>query len=498
MTVMQAVRQSGSSGTRLSVELALANTDATSATTIGVVAQSIASNAQGFIQTAGLLQGVNTNAFNEGDTLWLSAATAGLITNVKPTAPNHGVRIGYCIKKAGGAGIILIDILNGFEISELHDVLITEPVADNSFLTYDTTSSVWLNEAPSAAKSSIGLGNVTNDAQTKAAIVPNTAPTAGQLFVGNAGGTAYAPVSLSNDATVASTGALTLATVNSNVGAFGSATQSAAVTVNAKGLVTAVSASTVTPAVGSITGLGTGVATALAVNVGTAGAPIVNGGALGTPSSGTLSGCTFPTLNQDTTGYASALKSATTTVSVSAATAPTSGQVLTATSGTAATWQTPTGGGGSAPQPVQAVLTTTATTTSTTYADITGLTVSYTPTSTTQKVLVRGSISFGSTSSNQAAFRLARDGTALTQATAAGSRTVSHVAFIDLANGLGMESTSFEFLDTPGTTSAVTYSIQWKRGGSSGTCYLNRAQDDLDYDSRANTVSTLTVIPFAV
>lgn len=47
----------------------------------------------------------------------------------------------------------------------------------------------------------------------------------------------------------------------------------------------------------------------------------------------------FPTLNQNTSGYAEALKSATTTVSVSAATAPTSGQVLTATSGTTATWQ---------------------------------------------------------------------------------------------------------------------------------------------------------------
>jgi hypothetical protein len=292
MTVMQVVRQSGASGTRLNVQLALGDSDTTSATSIGVIAQTITSHAEGFIQMAGLLQGVNTNAFEEGDTLWLSPTTAGLITNVRPTAPNHSVRIGYCIKKAVGAGIILIDILNGFEIGELHDVVITEPVADNSFLTYDTASSVWINEAPSAAKSSIGLGSVTNDAQTKAAIVPNTAPTAGQLLVGNAGGTAYAPVSLSSDATVASTGALTLATVNSNVGSFGSATQSAAVTVNAKGLVTAVSTSTITPAVGSITGLGTGVATALAVNVGTAGAPVVNGGALGTPSSGTLSSCT--------------------------------------------------------------------------------------------------------------------------------------------------------------------------------------------------------------
>lgn len=41
-----------------------------------------------------------------------------------------------------------------------------------------------------------------------------------------------------------------------------------------------------------ISGLGTGVATALAVNVGSAGAAVVNGGALGTPSSGTLTNCT--------------------------------------------------------------------------------------------------------------------------------------------------------------------------------------------------------------
>lgn len=57
----------------------------------------------------------------------------------------------------------------------------------------------------------VGLGNVTNDVQTKAAIVPNTAPSAGQVLVGNAGGTAYAPVSASGDATLASTGAITIA-----------------------------------------------------------------------------------------------------------------------------------------------------------------------------------------------------------------------------------------------------------------------------------------------
>jgi hypothetical protein len=55
----------------------------------------------------------------------------------------------------------------------------------------------------------VGLGNVTNNAQTQAAIVPNTAPSAGQDLVGNAGGTAYAPVTMSGDCTRSSTGAIT-------------------------------------------------------------------------------------------------------------------------------------------------------------------------------------------------------------------------------------------------------------------------------------------------
>ena len=103
--------------------------------------------------------------------------------------------------------------------------------------------------------------------------------------------------------TSAGSTATTLATVNANVGTFGSATQTVQVTFNAKGLATAASNVTVTPAIGSVTGLGTGIATFLATpssanlraaltdEAGTGAAYFV-GGALGTPASGTLTNAT--------------------------------------------------------------------------------------------------------------------------------------------------------------------------------------------------------------
>ena len=141
----QVVRVDGSSGTRLKASLALATSDANSAQTFGLCAQTIGNNESGVIITQGLLRAIDTNAYNTGDTLWLSATTPGAMVNVRPVAPYHGVRVGYVVKKAGSAdGIIFVDVQNGLELEELHDVAITA-VANNDIISYNASTTVWRN-----------------------------------------------------------------------------------------------------------------------------------------------------------------------------------------------------------------------------------------------------------------------------------------------------------------------------------------------------------------
>jgi len=149
----QVVIVAGATGQRLSVKLAKADNDANSAGTLGIVCEDIAGNQEGFICSVGQVTKINTTGslqgetWADGDSLYLSGTTFGAITNVKPSAPIHEVRIGYVEYAHAVNGKIYVKIDNGYELDELHNVLINPlTLADNDVLTYESSSSLWKNK----------------------------------------------------------------------------------------------------------------------------------------------------------------------------------------------------------------------------------------------------------------------------------------------------------------------------------------------------------------
>lgn len=87
----QGVYINGAQGNRPTIALAQAN-NINTASVMGVATQNIANNAEGFITRSGDVI-FNTSAFTAGDELFLSATTAGALTNVAPSYPNFAVKI---------------------------------------------------------------------------------------------------------------------------------------------------------------------------------------------------------------------------------------------------------------------------------------------------------------------------------------------------------------------------------------------------------------------
>ncbi len=153
MTNGQVVIVSGASGNRLTAALADNTTDLTSGAILGIVTEPIANNQQGFATITGLVRGLNTSSFNEGDVLYLGSS--GAITNVKPVTPLHLVTVGYCVRSHATQGSIFSHPQNGYELDELHDVLITS-AQNNDVLSWNSTGSYWENVAlPSAPVTSV-------------------------------------------------------------------------------------------------------------------------------------------------------------------------------------------------------------------------------------------------------------------------------------------------------------------------------------------------------
>ena len=151
---------SGSTGNRPNYVKAQANTEATSAGTFGVIVADIANNSDGNALIIGTLDNLDTRAVAthpfttdtlvDGDTLYLSPTTAGYVTRVKPSAPNHLVYIGKVVRTSPTNGTIVYRIQNGYELDEIHDVAISS-VANNDIIQYDSATSLWKNRSLSTA-----------------------------------------------------------------------------------------------------------------------------------------------------------------------------------------------------------------------------------------------------------------------------------------------------------------------------------------------------------
>ena len=156
----------------------------------------------------------------------------------------------------------------------------------------------------------------------------------------------------------------------------------------------------------------------------------------------------------------------------------------------------PTSGGGGIIQVVSTVKTDTFSTTSTSFTDITGYSVSITPKFSSSKILIMGTLvaGYGVSSAYALYFRLMRGSTPICVGDSDGNKTQASFGTQGLANTDTTISFPFQFLDSPNTTSATTYKVQ-ATSENPQTLYVNRSlETDGDNAIVARFASTLTVM----
>jgi len=149
-------------------------------------------------------------------------------------------------------------------------------------------------------------------------------------------------------------------------------------------------------------------------------------------------------------------------------------------------------------QVVQTTKTNTFSTTSSTFVALTGLSVTITPSSNTSKILLIASITSGYGSSAGGQFRFTGGNAGNYIGDSSGSRT--RATFGGYAEGtssvrvVAMAQTA-TYLDSPATTSAVTYGLEVRR--ASGTAWVNRVDSDVNDANRTMGASSITAIEVA-
>jgi len=151
---------------------------------------------------------------------------------------------------------------------------------------------------------------------------------------------------------------------------------------------------------------------------------------------------------------------------------------------------------GSILQVVQVTKTNAFSTASTTFVDVTDLSLSITPTSATSKVLILGMVSLGATEGVFGIFpRFVRNSTTLPLiADLQGSNTIQAFAMYEVGAACTFP-VPFNYLDSPATTSATTYKLQVRTNGSGNTGWVNRQPlgTNPDFSASASSIIALEV-----
>ena len=177
-----------------------------------------------------------------------------------------------------------------------------------------------------------------------------------------------------------------------------------------------------------------------------------------------------------------------------------SGDTFTIPSGATLTNSGTATGFGKVLQVVSATKTDTASTTSTSFVT-TGLEVAITPSATSSKVLLIATPAFGAHADNNCGACFLRNSTELGVADAASSRSVFASNNQYQYSSYNTESHPISYLDSPSSTSAITYKVAYKFGNiansTHGTLYLNRGIYDTDNANYARSSSTIIAMEIA-
>ena len=129
-----------------------------------------------------------------------------------------------------------------------------------------------------------------------------------------------------------------------------------------------------------------------------------------------------------------------------------------------------------------------------TWTDISGLSVNITPSSTSSKIVIMVSASICGNGGAQflRLNRVAGSGDVIALPTSPSSRSGVFIVNEASGHGNGLQTFANSYVDSPNTTAQCTYKIQWRWQG--GVIYLNRSRDDTDNVNFPRGVSNITVM----